>query len=95
MATPEVPAEVPASWIGIEEMPVHFANTFGVVPAPNAFFLLLGSAIPLAGEGEGPAYVPIRPIARVAIAPQAMPGLIQALEEAVRQRDTIEQSGDE
>jgi hypothetical protein len=93
MATPE--PEVPASWIGIEELPVHFANVFGVLPAPNAFFLLLGSMTPVAAEGDGPAYVPIRPIARVAIAPQAMPGLIQALEEAVRQRDTMEQSDNE
>jgi hypothetical protein len=83
--------ETPTPWIGIEDLPVHFANAFGVLPAPNAIFLMLGSVMPLGGDPSGEVYAPVRPIARVAIAPAALPGLIEALNEALRHHN--EQSG--
>jgi hypothetical protein len=85
------PADVPTSWVGIEELPVHFANVFGVAPAPNAIFLLFGSVIPLADEALPPsAFAPIRPIARMAIAPAAVPQLVEALQGAMATREASE-----
>jgi hypothetical protein len=79
--------ESPTPWIGIEDLPVQFANAFGVVPAPNAIFLILGSVMPFGGDPGGQVYSPVKPIARVAIAPAALPSLIEALNEALRHHD--------
>jgi hypothetical protein len=84
--------EIPTPWIGIEDLPVHFANAFGVTPAPNAIFLMLGSVTPLGGDPSGQVYAPVRPIARVAIAPAALPGLIDALNDALRLHNEQSQS---
>jgi len=77
--------EIPTPWIGMEDLPVHFANAFGVIPAQNVIFLLLGSVTPLATDAGGQIYAPVRPIARVALAPAAIPGIIEALNEALEQ----------
>jgi hypothetical protein len=77
--------DIPTPWIGTEDLPVHFANAFGVAPAPHAIFLVVGSVFPAGGEsGAPPPYIPVRPIARLAIAPAAVPGLIDALQEGLK-----------
>lgn len=74
---------IPTAWIGADELPLHFANAFAASAGPNAVFVLLGSVVPSAAQdGNAPPYVPVRPIVRLAIAPAAMPGLINALETA-------------
>jgi hypothetical protein len=75
---------IPTPWIGAEELPVHFANAFGVAPAPHAIFLLFGSVMPpTGGEGsEAPTYIPVKPIVRMAVAPAAVPQLIEGLRQA-------------
>ncbi len=76
-------SNIPTSWIGTEELPVHFANAFGVAAGPHAVFLLAGSLVPAAIEDGGPApFVPVKPIVRLAIAPAAVPQVIEALQEA-------------
>jgi hypothetical protein len=76
--------DIPTPWIGTEDLPVHFANAFGVGVGPNAIFLLVGSMVPTDGDGGAPpTFIPVRPIVRLAIAPAAVPGLIGALQEAV------------
>jgi hypothetical protein len=83
---------IPTPWIGAEELPVHFANAFGVAVGANAIFLLVGSTVPAGGEG-GPPFVPVKPIARLAIAPAAVPGLADALQGAVKaQKDAQAQA---
>jgi hypothetical protein len=73
----------PAAWIGAEELPVHFANAFGATAGPNAVFLLAGSMVPPEVEdGVSIPYVPVRPIAKLAIAPATVPFLIRALQTA-------------
>jgi hypothetical protein len=83
--------EVAASWIGAEDLPVQFANAFVGVVGPNAVFLNIGSMVPpnIVGSTEEEreaqarsiAYVPIKPIARLALAPKGLDELITALEE--------------
>ncbi len=76
---------IPTAWIGAEDLPVHFANTFGVAAGANAIFLLFGSTVPTTAEDGGPPpFVPVKPIARLAMAPAAVPGLIKALETACK-----------
>ena len=76
------PADIPTPWIGTEDLPVHFANAFGIGAGPHAIFLLFGSVVPPSVEGAGapPPYVPVRPIVRLAIAPGALPELIEGLQ---------------
>ncbi|MHB1537561.1 MAG: hypothetical protein ACYCUM_04620 [Solirubrobacteraceae bacterium] len=76
---------IPTPWIGTEDLPVHFANAFGVGTGEHAIFLLAGSVVPISAEdGGAPPFVPVKPIVRMAIAPQAVPQLIEALENAHR-----------
>jgi hypothetical protein len=87
---------IPTPWIGIEELPVHFANAYGAVPAPNVIFLMFGSVTPLlAADGGVPAYAPVKPIARLALAPAAVPELIKALEGAAKQRAELLKGNEE
>jgi hypothetical protein len=83
--------EVPLSWIGAEDLPVHFANAFAGVVGPNAIFFYIGSVVPPsitgATEEERQAqvssltYVPIKPVVRIALAPAGLDELISSLEE--------------
>ncbi len=86
-----VEVDVPGSWIGAEDLPLHFANAFAAVVGPNAVFLNVGSFVPpnIVGSTDQEreahvrslTYVPIKPIARFALAPKGLDELIHALEE--------------
>jgi hypothetical protein len=82
--------EVAGSWIGTDDLPLHFANAFIGVVGPNAIFLNIGSFVPpnIVGDTEEEreaqaralTYVPIKPIVRLALAPKGLDELITALE---------------
>jgi hypothetical protein len=69
---------------------VHFANAFVGIVGPNAIFLNIGSVVPPSIVGETDeevdaqarslTFVPVKPIARIALAPQGLDELITALE---------------
>jgi hypothetical protein len=44
--------EVPGSWIGADDLPVHFANAFTGAVGPNAVFLNIGSFMPPTSWGR-------------------------------------------
>lgn len=82
-------SNIPAAWIGAEELPVHFANAFGATAGPHAVFLLVGSMVPAGVEdGISAPYVPVQPIAKLAIAPAAVPQLVQLLTKAYEAQKT-------
>ena len=91
--------EVPGSWIGTEDLPVHYANAFTGAVGPNAVFLSFGSFVPpnVGGETEEEreaqaqalTYVPIRPIARIALAPEGLDELITVLENTRQNYQTV------
>ncbi len=91
MADKPTGVEVAASWIGLEDLPVHFANAFAGVIGPNAVFVNVGSLVPPSivgttqeqreAEARSISYVPIRPIVRLALAPKGLDELISSLEE--------------
>ena len=80
--------EPEAAWIGAEDLPVHFANTFSGIVGPNAVFVNIGSTVPPSIESEDDLanlrFVPVKPIARVAMAPSGLDDLIETLENTRR-----------
>ena len=86
---------IPTAWIGAEDLPVHFANTFGVAAGTNAIFLLFGSTVPASEDGSPPPFIPVKPIARVAMAPAAVPDLIKGLETAHKAHQNAVQAQEE
>lgn len=79
--------QIEQAWVGAEDLPVHFANAFVGAYGPNAFFLNIGSQFPPEIESEEDfqrlkerGYVPVKPIARIALAPAGLDGLIEVLE---------------
>jgi hypothetical protein len=91
--------EVPGSWIGAEELPVQFANAFAGVVGPNAVFLNIGSVVPpgIVGDTEEEleaaarslTFIPIKPIARLALAPAGLDELISTLEDTRTNYETL------
>jgi hypothetical protein len=81
---PQARPEPQASWIGVDELPVPFANTFSGIVGPNAVFINIGSTVPPAIESEedleNMLFIPVKPIARIAMAPGGLDDLIRTLE---------------
>lgn len=91
---------IPTTWIGAEELPVLFVNTFvgQVQPQEGAFYLSVGQTVPPALIGtpqeqaeqlEQIAYVPVKPIARLALTRARMEELIALLQLNIDQYDQI------
>lgn len=83
--------ELESSWIGADELPVHFANAFTGVVGPNAIFVTIGSQVPPAIESEEDlnqlrtfGYIPVNPIVRMALTPQGLDDMIEALQNTQR-----------
>jgi len=91
--------ELEQAWVGAEDLPVHFANTFVGIVGTNAIFVDLGSAVPPAIESEEDLellrFVPVKPIARVALAPGGLDDLIQVLQNLRRSHRALLKALDE
>lgn len=78
------PTDPVPAWIGAEELPVEFANVFTGVVGANAVFVNIGSAVPPIVETEeqleNMRFIPIKPIARLALTPGNLDDMIEALE---------------
>ena len=83
--------EIPVTWIGAEELPVLFANTFvgQVEVQQDVFFLTIGQTLPPALIGtpeerieqlEQIAYVPVKPVARLALTRERLEYLVAILQ---------------
>ncbi|HET9152874.1 MAG TPA: hypothetical protein VFN85_02010 [Solirubrobacterales bacterium] len=86
---PKAPEEIELdqAWIGADELPVQFANAFVAIAGPNAYFVNLGSQLPPEISTEDDferlktrGYIPVKPIARIALSPQGLDDLIRVLE---------------
>jgi hypothetical protein len=91
---------IPLTWIGAEDLPVHFINKFvGQVEAEeHVFYLTIGQALPPALVGtpeekleqlEAISYVPIKPIARLAFTRKKLEELIAVLQTNLDQYEEI------
>lgn len=90
--------QVPGVWVGAEELPVQFANAFLGVVGPNEIFLNVGAFVPpgILGtpeEREAQArsitFIPIKPIARLALTPARLDELIGTLENTRRNYENL------
>lgn len=81
------------AWVGADELPVEFANIFAALIAENAIFLNIGSLVPPPVESEEQLasfrFFPVKPIARIALAPRNLDGLIETLENARREWNSL------
>jgi hypothetical protein len=90
--------QIPLAWIGAEELPVLFVNQFvAQVDEGGEFFLTLGQTMPPALIGtpeeraeqlEQIAYVPVKPVARLALTERGCRDLIANLQNV---RESFEQ----
>jgi hypothetical protein len=97
--------EIQGSWVGSEELPVVFANAFAGIVGPNAVFLNIGSVVPpnIVGEtaeqveaqARALTFLPIKPIARIALAPQGLDELIELLENTRENYKNLKKAIDE
>lgn len=83
------PEDMPElAWVGAEDLPVQFGNVFSALPAENAIFLNIGSMVPPIIENEEQLaafrFLPIKPIARIALTSGNLDDLIATLENARR-----------
>jgi hypothetical protein len=90
--------ELPLAWIGVEDVPIVFANNF-VVQFDNDLAshiitigqlsppALIGSPEEIAEQVSKIEFVPVRPVARIALTPQRMVELIAVLQANVDQRE--------
>jgi hypothetical protein len=91
MADKPQQVQLPVSWVGAEELPVQFVNAFVGVVGPGEIFLNLGSYLPPAIVGATPeereaqvravGYIPIKPIARLALTPARLDEMIKTLQD--------------
>ncbi len=97
-----VQRDVPLTWIGADDLPVLFANTFvGQVQAQEGvFYLTVGQFVPPALIGtpqeqaeqiEQIAYVPVKPVARLALTRARLQELAALLQTNLDQYDQIMQ----
>jgi hypothetical protein len=101
--------DIPTAWIGAEDLPVLFVNTFvGQVQAQEGvFYLTVGQAVPPALIGTPQeqaeqlkqiAYVPVKPVARLALTKPRLQELVGILQANLDQYEQIIQQmggGDE
>ena len=78
--------QVQGAWVGAEDLPVQFANAFVWVVGPNEIFLGIGASTPPAIVGtpeereaqiRGIGFIPIKPIARLALTPARLDELVE------------------
>jgi hypothetical protein len=93
---------IPTTWIGAEELPVLFVNSFvgQIHPQEGAFYLTIGQTVPPALVGtpqeqaeqlEQIAYVPVKPVARLALTRSRMEELVTILQMNLENYDQIRQ----
>lgn len=86
--------EVPTVWVGAEELPVQYVNNFVGITDPTGIYLTLGSLVPppIVGDtveerkaqAEAITFVPVKPVARVAMSPAGLKRLIEILTQTLQ-----------
>lgn len=92
--------DVPLAWIGAEELPVHLVNQFVCQFNQDEFILTIGQLVPPALIASSPeerleqaeqiAYVPIKPLARLAFTRQRLVELVATLQANIAQYDEFQ-----
>lgn len=93
--------QIPLTWIGVEELPIHLANQFVCQFEQQEFILTFGQMSPpalLGGTEEERAeqaeqidFVPVRPLARLAFTETRLRELVAVLEANLRNYEQHQQ----
>lgn len=93
--------DIPLAWVGVEEMPIYFANQVVCQFEQNEFILTFGQMSPpaiLAGteeerleQAEQIPYVPVKPLARLGFTEMRIRELIAVLEANLRNYEAHQQ----
>ena len=91
--------QLPLSWIGMEELPIIFANQFlGVIDDRAEAIISFGQANPPVAIGtpeemrkqlERLAYIPVKPVARISLSRERMLQLIDVLSQTVKNQEAL------
>lgn len=92
---------LPLAWVGLEELPIAYANQFVIqFEADASFVLSIGQVTGPALLGESPEeiqrqaeqieFVPVRPIARIAMTQKKVQELIGVLEANLKNFETMQ-----
>ncbi len=76
---PSFQVAIRLEWDEGEDVPIVYANQLQVSHGGPEFFLVFGVIVPPANPAELPDVLKIKPQARIVIARDAMPALVQAL----------------
>src|SRR3972149_5297580 len=70
----QVAVSVPVQWGIPDSLPTVYANQLIITHAGSEFYLIFGELVPptILGEGNLPEKVDIKPVAKVAVSPEAM-----------------------
>jgi hypothetical protein len=80
--TPQIPnfqVRIPLEWGSADDIPIAYANQVMVSHAGPEFFLVFGVVLPPSTQDELPDAFVIKPQVRVVISREAMPAIVQAL----------------
>lgn len=95
--------QLPLSWVGLDEVPIMFANQFVIQFQPDEFVLtlgqvvapaLLGSPEQIAEQASEITFIPVRTIARVGFNRHRLHELISALQANMENHDKAVQAID-
>jgi hypothetical protein len=103
---PEPPPEgfiqVPAVWVGVEEMPVHFVNQIVGVVHPGEIFFTLGSLVPppiigatveeRKAQAESFQFIQVTPVVRFALTPQKLQEFIGVFQQTLANYERLQGS---
>jgi hypothetical protein len=96
MAEERPDRDIPLVWVGLDELPVLFANQFLIQHWQDAFVVSVGQLVPppVTGTPEEQAeeidqisYVPVKPVARLGFTRERVRELIIFLEASLEQYD--------
>jgi hypothetical protein len=86
----QVQREVPLAWVGVEEVPLLYADQFVTQSHQDMFILSIGQVVPPAFIGkpeerakqlEQIAYIPVKAVSRVTFSSANLDQLIEALQQ--------------
>ncbi|MBK5232841.1 MAG: hypothetical protein JJE13_07660 [Thermoleophilia bacterium] len=97
---PEKGRQIPISWVGVEELPLQFANQFIATVDGQTAFVAIGSLQPppiigetieeIKAQAEAIAFIPVKPIARVALSVDSLNEFARILKETASNMEKVQ-----
>jgi hypothetical protein len=77
----ETAVSIPIQWGTADHLPTIYANQLFISHAGPEFYLIFGELVPpiVLGEGKFPDIVEIKPVAKIAVSPESMLRIAEAI----------------